>query len=148
MITAENHSIIGGLGSAVAETLAEAALPRPLHRLGLTDTFAEGARTASYLFTKYGLTTQHLINTAWSALDQPGTPPRSPPSQPKKASTPPYEPPRCPVVRWACGRVCPGAGVGWSAARRAKTAGRLMASLWGGPRGTRRDWACRGWPAG
>ncbi|MFI5082645.1 MAG: transketolase family protein, partial [Streptosporangiales bacterium] len=30
VITAENHSIIGGLGSAVAETLAESALPRPL----------------------------------------------------------------------------------------------------------------------
>jgi transketolase C-terminal domain/subunit len=79
VITAENHSTIGGLGSAVAETLAEAALPRPLHRIGLTDTFAEGARTPTYLFRKYGLTTQHLINTAWSALGQPGTPPRSDP---------------------------------------------------------------------
>ena len=79
VITAENHSTIGGLGSAVAETLAESALPRPLHRIGLTDTFAEGARTPTYLFRKYGLTTQHLINAAWSALDQPGTPPRSPP---------------------------------------------------------------------
>ena len=79
VITAENHSIIGGLGSAVAETLAESALPRPLHRLGLTDTFAEGARTPTYLFRKYGLTTQHLIDAAWSALDQPGTPPRSQP---------------------------------------------------------------------
>jgi transketolase len=77
VITAENHSIIGGLGSAVAETLAEAGLPRPLHRIGLTDTFAEGARTASYLFTKYGLSTQHLVDAAWSALDQPGTSPRS-----------------------------------------------------------------------
>ena len=76
VITAENHSIIGGLGSAVAETLAESALPRPLHRIGLTDTFAEGARTSTYLFQKYGLTVQHLINAAWSALDQPGTPPR------------------------------------------------------------------------
>jgi transketolase len=79
VITAENHSTIGGLGSAVAETLAESALPRPLHRIGLTDTFAEGARTPTYLFRKYGLTTQHLINAAWSALDQPGTPPHSPP---------------------------------------------------------------------
>jgi transketolase len=79
VITAENHSTIGGLGSAVAETLAEAALPRPLHRIGLTDTFAEGARTPTYLFRKYGLTTQHLINAAWSALGQPGTPPRSDP---------------------------------------------------------------------
>jgi transketolase len=79
VITAENHSIIGGLGSAVAEALAEAALPRPLHRLGLQDTYAEGARTASYLFTKYGLSTQHLVDAAWSALDQSGTPPRSTP---------------------------------------------------------------------
>jgi transketolase C-terminal domain/subunit len=79
VITAENHSIIGGLGSAIAEALAEAALPRPLHRLGLQDTYTEGARTASYLFTKYGLSTQHLVDAAWSALDQPGTPPRSTP---------------------------------------------------------------------
>ena len=79
VITAENHSTIGGLGSAVAETLAESALPRPLHRIGLTDTFAEGARTPTYLFRKYDLTTQHLINAAWAALDQPGTPPRSQP---------------------------------------------------------------------
>jgi transketolase C-terminal domain/subunit len=79
VITAENHSIIGGLGSAVAEVLAESALPRPLHRLGLPDTYAEGARTPAYLFQKYGLSTQHLIDTAWSALHQPGTPPRSTP---------------------------------------------------------------------
>ena len=77
VITAENHSIIGGLGSAVAEVLAESALPSPLHRIGLADTFAEGARTPAYLFQRYGLSTQHLINTAWSALHQPGTPPRS-----------------------------------------------------------------------
>jgi transketolase C-terminal domain/subunit len=79
VITAENHSTIGGLGSAVAEVIAESGLPRPLHRLGLTDIFAEGARTATYLFQKYGLTTQHLIDAAWSALHRPGTPPRSQP---------------------------------------------------------------------
>jgi transketolase len=75
VITAENHSIIGGLGSAVAETLAEAGLGRPMRRIGLQDTFAEGALTAPYLFTKYGLTVQHLVTTAWKALDRPGTPP-------------------------------------------------------------------------
>jgi transketolase len=79
VVTAENHSIIGGLGSAVAETLAEAGLGRPLRRVGLQDTFAEGAQDARYLFTKYGLTVQHLVTTAWSALDRPGTPPRSHP---------------------------------------------------------------------
>jgi transketolase len=81
VITAENHSIIGGLGSAVAEALAESGLGRPLRRVGLQDTFAEGARDARYLFTKYGLTVQHLITTAWSALDRLGTPPRSSPLQ-------------------------------------------------------------------
>jgi transketolase len=77
VIAVENHSIIGGLGSAVAETLAEAGLGRPLRRIGLQDTFAEGALTAPYLFKKYGLTVQHLVDTAWSALGRPGTPPRS-----------------------------------------------------------------------
>ncbi len=78
VIAAENHSVIGGLGSAIAETIAEAGLGRPLRRVGLQDTFAEGALTAPYLFDKYGLSTQHLIDTAWSTLGQPGTPPSAP----------------------------------------------------------------------
>jgi hypothetical protein len=78
VITAENHTVIGGLGSAVAEALAESGLGRPLRRIGLQDTFAEGAKDAQYLFTKYGLTTQHIVDTAWSVLDRPGPTPRSP----------------------------------------------------------------------
>jgi transketolase len=78
VVTAENHTIIGGLGSAVAETLAEAGLGRPLRRVGLQDTFAEGAQTAPYLFTKYGLTTQNLITTAWTALGLTTPSPRAP----------------------------------------------------------------------
>jgi transketolase len=77
-LTAENHSIIGGLGSAVAETLAEAGLGCPLSRVGLRDTFAEGSRDSPYLFGKYGLTTQDLISTAWRALGRPGGPPQAP----------------------------------------------------------------------
>ena len=79
VVTAENHSVIGGLGSAVAETLAESGLGRPLRRVGLQDTYAEGAKDASYLFTKYGLTVQHLVDTAWTALDRPGSPPHPSP---------------------------------------------------------------------
>jgi transketolase C-terminal domain/subunit len=78
VVTAENHSIIGGLGSAVAETLAEAGLGRPLRRVGLADTFAEGARDAPYLFTKYGLSTQHIVEEAWSVLHRPGPAPSVP----------------------------------------------------------------------
>jgi transketolase len=77
VITAENHSIIGGLGSAVAETMAEAGLGRPLRRIGLQDVFAEGSMSAPYLFEKYGLSTQQLIDTAWSVLGKSGPPPRA-----------------------------------------------------------------------
>ncbi|WP_030619205.1 transketolase family protein [Streptomyces fulvoviolaceus] len=68
VVTAENHSVIGGLGSAVAETLATAGLGRPLRRIGLQDTFAEGAKTAPHLFRKYGLSTRDVVAAAWSAL--------------------------------------------------------------------------------
>jgi transketolase len=78
VVTAENHTIIGGLGSAVAETMAEAGLGRPLRRVGLRDTFAEGSRTAPYLFDKYGLSTRALIETIWAALGRPGPPPGAP----------------------------------------------------------------------
>src|SRR6185437_6927427 len=57
IVTAENHSIIGGLGSAVAETLAGAGLGVPLRRVGIADVFAESG-SREYLFSRYGLDTQ------------------------------------------------------------------------------------------
>ena len=75
VIVAENHSIIGGLGSAVAEAMAESGVGRPLRRVGLQDTFAEGSRTAPPLFRKYGLSTQDIIDQAWAILDRPGPAP-------------------------------------------------------------------------
>ncbi|SKG68122.1 transketolase [Mycobacteroides abscessus subsp. bolletii] len=78
MVTAENHSIIGGLGSAVAETLAEAGLGRTLRRVGVRDTFAEGALTAPYLFDRYGLSTQDIVDAAWQALGRRDDSPRAP----------------------------------------------------------------------
>jgi transketolase len=78
VITAENHSVIGGLGSAVAEVLAEEGLGRPLRRIGLRDTFAEGARTAPPLFRKYGLSTQDIADCAWRLLRGAGPAPRVP----------------------------------------------------------------------
>jgi transketolase len=68
VVSAENHTVTGGLGSAIAEALAEAGLGRPLRRIGLRDTFAEGSRTAPYLFDKYGLSTQAVVDAAWTAL--------------------------------------------------------------------------------
>ncbi|HEX8977467.1 MAG TPA: transketolase C-terminal domain-containing protein [Solirubrobacteraceae bacterium] len=86
VVTAENHSVIGGLGSAVAEVLAEAGLGRRLRRVGLRDTFAEGAQNAATLFLKYGLGTQTIVDQAWSALGRNDPPPHSLPS-----SAPPGE---------------------------------------------------------
>lgn len=53
VVTVEEHSIIGGLGSAVAEALAEEA-PTPLFRIGVRDTFGESGPAAE-LLEKYGL---------------------------------------------------------------------------------------------
>jgi transketolase len=79
VVVAENHSVIGGLGSAVAEALAEAGLGRPLRRVGVQDVFAGGARTAAYLFDRYALSTQAVIDAAWSLTASPGPPPQAPP---------------------------------------------------------------------
>lgn len=60
VVTAENHTVIGGLGSAVAEVLFEAGLTCRGTRIGIPDTFAEGASPA-YLFSKYGLSTDAIV---------------------------------------------------------------------------------------
>jgi len=59
IITIEEHNIIGGLGSAVAEVLAE-NYPTKLLRLGIKDLFAESGEPYE-LFEKYGLSENHII---------------------------------------------------------------------------------------
>jgi transketolase len=60
VITLENHTVIGGLGSAVAEVMAEAGLGKKLVRLGLKDTYAHGA-SRPYLMKEYRLDAMALI---------------------------------------------------------------------------------------
>jgi len=67
LITFENHTVVGGLGSAVAEVLAEAGAGRPLVRLGLQDTFAHGA-SRPYLMRKYGLDALALVRAVQRLL--------------------------------------------------------------------------------
>lgn len=66
IVTAEEHSVIGGLGSAVAEVLGE-TLPLPVERVGLQDCFAE---TGGYdeLLARYGLDVAHIITAARRAV--------------------------------------------------------------------------------
>jgi transketolase len=61
VVTAENHSIIGGLGSAVAEALLEDGANVTFRRIGVVDTFAEGGSTP-YLFEKYGISARAVSN--------------------------------------------------------------------------------------
>ncbi|MCL2744451.1 MAG: hypothetical protein FWE67_11435 [Planctomycetaceae bacterium] len=62
VITLENHSVIGGLGTIIAEKMAEAGCPKKLYRLGLQDTFVHGA-SRRYLMKKYGIDANALIRT-------------------------------------------------------------------------------------
>jgi transketolase len=66
IVTAEDHSIIGGLGGAVAETLAEHR-PTPIRRVGIQDTYGESGPNDAIL-EKYGLTPRHVAEAARSVL--------------------------------------------------------------------------------
>ncbi|HEY1940849.1 MAG TPA: transketolase C-terminal domain-containing protein [Roseiarcus sp.] len=69
VITAENHSIVGGLGSAVAEALAEAGVGVPMRRIGLRDVFAESG-SREFLFDKYGLGVRDIVRAAWKEVGE------------------------------------------------------------------------------
>jgi len=69
IITVENHSIIGGLGSAVAETLMEAGIGLPFKRVGINDQFCEGG-TTSYLMNKFGIDHSGIEESARDILSR------------------------------------------------------------------------------
>jgi len=66
VVTAEDHSIIGGLGGAVAEVLGEQC-PLPMKRVGLRDTFGESGPNEA-LLEKFGLTARHVAQAARDIL--------------------------------------------------------------------------------
>jgi transketolase len=66
VVTAEEHNILGGLGSAIAEVLAENA-PVPLRRVGINDTFGESGRPQE-LLDKFGLTKEALITAVHEVM--------------------------------------------------------------------------------
>lgn len=67
IITMENHTVVGGLGSAVAEYVADEGLGTKVIRLGLQDTYAHGAST-KYLMREYELDTAALLRKVESEL--------------------------------------------------------------------------------
>ncbi len=68
VITVENHSIIGGLGSAVCELLAE-YYPIPVHRIGVNDTFGQSGKSEQ-LLGYYGLSAEKLTLTIKRYIDK------------------------------------------------------------------------------
>lgn len=66
LVTAEEHSVIGGLGSAVAELLAEQH-PTPLMRVGIHDRFGTSGK-AEELIKYFGLTAEDLVEAAREVL--------------------------------------------------------------------------------
>jgi len=70
IVTAEEHSVVGGLGGAVCEALAEGE-PVPVERVGMRDVFGQSG-TAEELLVHYGLTAAHLVEAAERVLRRKG----------------------------------------------------------------------------
>ena len=66
IVTAEEHSVIGGLGSAVSEVVTEEC-PVPVLKVGIKDTFGESGKPAE-LLEKYGLTSKSIIDNCKKAV--------------------------------------------------------------------------------
>jgi transketolase len=69
VITMENHSIVGGLGSAVAEVMAENGVGTKLSRIGIPDTYAHGA-SQKYLMAELGLDARALVTRVEQAVGE------------------------------------------------------------------------------
>lgn len=68
VITCEEHSIIGGLGSAVCEVLSE-NYPAPVKRIGIMDLFGESGKPAE-LMKEYGLTASNIVLAAKEVISR------------------------------------------------------------------------------
>lgn len=67
--TLEEHSIIGGLGSAVSEVLSQ-NIPTPMRIIGIDDDFAESSRDYWSLLSHQGLTPKRIADTVAELSDQ------------------------------------------------------------------------------
>jgi len=67
LVTAEDHSIYGGLGGAVAEALGEKS-PANLERIGIRDTFTETALSYEELLDHYGMGVKDIVEAAQRAV--------------------------------------------------------------------------------
>jgi transketolase len=69
VVSVEEHSVIGGLGGAISEVLAEHGSAVPFKRIGVQDMFCESGEPDE-LFEKYGLSTPHIVKTVKKLLKE------------------------------------------------------------------------------
>lgn len=70
IVTVEDHTVIGGLGSAVSEVTAENC-PVPIKRIGVPDCFGESGK-ADLLYEKHGMLTKDIIAAAKAVITRKG----------------------------------------------------------------------------
>ena len=68
VVTVEEHSIIGGLGSAVAEAIVREC-PVPVEMVGIADKFTETSRDFDALLDQYGMSVEDIVKAAQRALE-------------------------------------------------------------------------------
>jgi len=70
VVSVEEHTVIGGLGSAVAEAIAEANFdsPKRFRRIGLPDVFPDKYGSQASLMARYGLTAERIVETVQALM--------------------------------------------------------------------------------
>ena len=71
IFTIEEHSLVGGLGSAVAEVLAESATRVPFRRFGLPDAYVSVAGSQEFLLARYGLSVDAILASVTAGVGVP-----------------------------------------------------------------------------
>jgi len=74
IVTLEENTVLGGLGGAVAEVLAESGLGVPFKRMGIPDTYAHVVGSQDWLLDYYGLSVQDIAQTAKELVARKGQP--------------------------------------------------------------------------
>ena len=67
IVTAEEHSVIGGLGSAVAEAVTECC-PVPVIKIGVNDVYGHSGPAVD-LLKEFGLSSENIVNTVKKAIN-------------------------------------------------------------------------------
>ena len=69
MVSVEEHNVIGGLGSAVAEVLAEGGGHIPFKRIGIPDTFCYGVGSQEFMLERHGVSARSIADSVAMLLE-------------------------------------------------------------------------------